>query len=59
MREHCDCSFCCFVGDNDHVHRFFKWFLPFYVTQKRVGGSRNDLQYFQVYQGVTLKKNQL
>jgi MoaA/NifB/PqqE/SkfB family radical SAM enzyme len=29
LREHCDCDFCCFVGDNARVHRFFKWFLPF------------------------------
>jgi MoaA/NifB/PqqE/SkfB family radical SAM enzyme len=28
LREHCDCSFCCSVGDNARVHRFFKWFLP-------------------------------
>ena len=28
-REHCDCNFCCFVGDNARVHRFFKWFSPF------------------------------
>jgi MoaA/NifB/PqqE/SkfB family radical SAM enzyme len=36
IREHCDCSFCCFVGDNDHAHRFFKWFLPFLRHSKRV-----------------------
>lgn len=35
MREHCDCSFCCFVGDNDHVHRFFKWSLPFLRHSKK------------------------
>jgi GTP 3',8-cyclase len=29
LKEHCDCSFCCFAGDNAKVHRFFKWFLPF------------------------------
>jgi MoaA/NifB/PqqE/SkfB family radical SAM enzyme len=29
LREHCDCNFCCFVGDNARVHRFIKWFLPF------------------------------
>ena len=29
LREHCDCNFCCSVGDNVRVHRFFKWFLPF------------------------------
>ena len=28
MSGHCDCSFCCFFGDNMRVHRFFKWFFP-------------------------------
>lgn len=28
LKEQCDCNFCCFLGDNARVHRFFKWFLP-------------------------------
>ena len=29
MKEHCDCSFCCYVKDNIRVHRIFKWLAPF------------------------------
>jgi MoaA/NifB/PqqE/SkfB family radical SAM enzyme len=35
MSEHCDCSFCCFVGDNMRVHRFFKWLLPLHRHPKK------------------------
>jgi MoaA/NifB/PqqE/SkfB family radical SAM enzyme len=27
--SHCDCLFCCYVGDNMRVHRVFRWFRPF------------------------------
>lgn len=27
--EHCDCGFCCYVGDNMRVHRLFRWFSSF------------------------------
>lgn len=29
MSEHCDCTSCCFVGDNMRVHRLFRWISPF------------------------------
>jgi MoaA/NifB/PqqE/SkfB family radical SAM enzyme len=29
LREHCDCDFCCFVKDDLHVHRVFRYFAPF------------------------------
>jgi MoaA/NifB/PqqE/SkfB family radical SAM enzyme len=34
--EDCDCSFCCFAGDNAKVHRFFKWFSPFLRQNKEL-----------------------
>lgn len=37
VQEHCDCSLCCFVGDNDHVHRFFKWLFPLLRHSKKGG----------------------
>jgi MoaA/NifB/PqqE/SkfB family radical SAM enzyme len=35
-RADCDCSFCCFAGDNAKVHRFFKWFSPFLRQNKEL-----------------------
>ncbi len=29
MSEHCDCGFCCYIGDNMRIHQLIKWFLPF------------------------------
>ena len=37
MSEHCDCGFCCYIGDNTRIHRLIKWFLPF-VPQHRING---------------------
>jgi MoaA/NifB/PqqE/SkfB family radical SAM enzyme len=34
MGRHCDCSFCCYVGDNARVHRIFRWLSPFCANQK-------------------------
>ena len=54
LREHCDCNFCCFIGDNARVHRFFKWFSPFLhysnkglecPVEKTVGGRPDDIQH--------------
>ncbi len=27
--ERCDCSFCCFLGENLRVHTVYRWFAPF------------------------------
>ncbi len=35
FQEDCNCDFCSFVGDNQRVHRIFKWFLPFISTKER------------------------
>ena len=37
MSEHCDCGFCCYIGDNTRIHRLIKWFLPF-APQHRING---------------------
>ena len=29
ISEPCGCHFCCYVGDNMRVHRFFRWLSPF------------------------------
>ena len=39
--EDCDCSFCCFAGDNVKVHRFFKWFSPFLRQNKELSCSED------------------
>jgi MoaA/NifB/PqqE/SkfB family radical SAM enzyme len=30
----CDCDFCCHIGDNLKVHRFFKWLSPLRVRKE-------------------------
>ena len=34
LDEQCDCEFCCYTEDNLRVHRLFRWFSPFFNSQK-------------------------
>ena len=35
MGEHCECGFCCYIGDNMRIHQLIKWFLPFLPYGRR------------------------
>lgn len=35
LSQQCDCNWCCYVKDNFHVHRFFKWVAPFFSLRNR------------------------
>ncbi len=34
VNKHCDCGYCCYVVDNNRLHRIFRWFAPFRIEHK-------------------------
>ncbi|MFC1884563.1 radical SAM protein [Thermodesulfobacteriota bacterium] len=38
----CDCNMCCYIHDNERIHRHFKWLAPFsYSAKSKTAGFHN------------------
>jgi radical SAM protein with 4Fe4S-binding SPASM domain len=39
LREHCNCTSCCYIGDNLRLHRIFRWFRPFAQLKRPINNE--------------------